>query len=138
MGSGYEFKTRVMICPVCGKEFVPAPEHVYRSDFTKKEAKKLGKDDAFTSLVCSWHCVREHEKHTINAINKETNHFEGIRMREYKGNKERTGKLSRTDIEEICSRYYTDDGVTQTELAEEYGVSKSTISNIIYKSSYTR
>lgn len=136
MGTGYEFKTRVMVCPVCGKKFVPAPEHVYRSDFTKKEAKKLGRDDAFTSLVCSWHCVREHEKRTINTINKETKHFEGIRV--HKENKDRPCKLSRADVEEICMRYYTDDGITQTELAEEYGVSKSTISNIIYKSSYTR
>lgn len=38
-------------CPVCGKQFEPAPYHVYKI-YVKYSHK----------LVCSWHCVREWEK----------------------------------------------------------------------------
>lgn len=38
-------------CPVCGKNFIPAPEHVYRIRKNKNYV-----------LVCSWRCVRSHEK----------------------------------------------------------------------------
>ena len=37
-----------VICPVCKKEFIPAPEHIY----------KIGR----TELVCSWSCVMKWEK----------------------------------------------------------------------------
>ena len=36
------------ICPICGKLFIPAPEHTYK-------VAKGGK-------VCSWACVRKYEK----------------------------------------------------------------------------
>lgn len=36
----------VKICPVCGKEFVPAPDHVYK--VTKSGAP-----------VCSYHCMMD-------------------------------------------------------------------------------
>lgn len=38
-------------CPVCGKEFIPAPFHVYKV-YTKGQYK----------LACSWNCVRKWEK----------------------------------------------------------------------------
>ncbi len=34
-------------CPICGKEFVPAPEHAYRLPYNKG------------GPVCSYHCMRE-------------------------------------------------------------------------------
>lgn len=37
-------------CPVCGKEFLPAPEHSYFVDNNKQK------------LVCSYTCVRKREK----------------------------------------------------------------------------
>lgn len=37
-------------CPVCGKIFIAAPEHVYRDQRNKKRK------------VCSWHCVCESER----------------------------------------------------------------------------
>lgn len=37
-------------CPICGKNFVPAPYHSYRS---------RGRSAA---LVCSYHCVLESER----------------------------------------------------------------------------
>lgn len=40
-------------CPVCGKEFTPAPFHVY---------KVYVKSKACYKLACSWHCVRKWEK----------------------------------------------------------------------------
>ena len=35
-------------CPICKKRFIPAPNHIYRIN-TK-------------GLVCSWGCVRKHER----------------------------------------------------------------------------
>jgi hypothetical protein len=43
------------ICPVCGKEFIPATEHIYSAFFGKNR-----------KLVCRWTCMakaqREHEE----------------------------------------------------------------------------
>lgn len=36
-------------CPICGKKFIPAPQHVYR-------------DRRSTKMVCSWSCVCESER----------------------------------------------------------------------------
>lgn len=41
-----------MRCPVCGKIFVPAPCHVYKVRYNKKEYR----------YACSWHCVVANEK----------------------------------------------------------------------------
>lgn len=43
-------------CPVCGKLFIPAPQHVYSAEIHKK--------NGYTKEVtlCSWSCVRAHEK----------------------------------------------------------------------------
>ena len=38
---------RVLVCPVCGKKFVPASMHIYKVQ---------------TNLVCSWGCQRKVEK----------------------------------------------------------------------------
>lgn len=42
-------------CPICGKKFIPAPEHVYRRRVR-------------TSLryICSYHCVLEYDKNKID------------------------------------------------------------------------
>lgn len=42
-------------CPVCGKEFVPAPMHIYKTRVSPKGSELL---------VCSWTCVRNGEKMT--------------------------------------------------------------------------
>lgn len=42
-----------MTCPVCGKKFDPAPEHVYHI----KRGQK--------NFVCSWSCMRKWEKGDI-------------------------------------------------------------------------
>lgn len=34
-------------CPICGKNFIAAPFHIYRAN---------------SRLVCSWGCVRTYEK----------------------------------------------------------------------------
>lgn len=44
------------ICPCCGKEFVPAPQHSYKV--------KIGRGD---TLVCSYSCVRFWEKEQENS-----------------------------------------------------------------------
>lgn len=49
-------------CPICGKMFIPAPEHIYKVYINKTEAKKLGLESNGEYTVCTWHCVREHEK----------------------------------------------------------------------------
>lgn len=43
-------------CPVCGKTFIPAPQHAYSAEIHKKNGyvKKV--------TLCSWSCVRAHEK----------------------------------------------------------------------------
>ena len=44
------YKTLVELkCGVCGKTFIPAPEHIYKSAVDG-------------SCVCSWHCMLESEK----------------------------------------------------------------------------
>lgn len=44
------------ICPVCGKNFVPAPEHIYRIRINKNRS----------NLVCTYNCMinwqNKHEK----------------------------------------------------------------------------
>jgi uncharacterized OB-fold protein len=42
-------------CSVCGKGFIPAPEHVFKYKFKK---------------VCSWSCVRRAEKEEEENENK--------------------------------------------------------------------
>lgn len=47
-----EFKgLNVIKCPVCGRDFLPAPYHAY------KIQTKLGR-----KRVCSWKCLRQNEK----------------------------------------------------------------------------
>ena len=41
-------------CPVCGKVYVPAPEHVYKVLIGGKRKN-----------VCSWHCMRKYERKDI-------------------------------------------------------------------------
>jgi hypothetical protein len=41
------------ICPICGKEYIPATMHVYKVDLIKPYKK---------SPVCSWKCVMEGER----------------------------------------------------------------------------
>ena len=38
---------RVEICPICGKRYIPAAQHLYRAN---------------NELVCSWGCQRKVEK----------------------------------------------------------------------------
>lgn len=41
-------------CPICGKTFIPAPEHVYKTGPKGR-------------MVCSWGCVcRAREKREVN------------------------------------------------------------------------
>ena len=44
-------------CPICGKKFIPAPEHAYRRRVR-------------TSLryICSYHCVLEYDRNKIDRI----------------------------------------------------------------------
>lgn len=53
------FGIRDCICPVCGKRFIPAPQHVYKQYKTKKK-------------VCSWTCVIVSEREFLNHSNKKT------------------------------------------------------------------
>ena len=46
----YELKYRSRKCKVCGKEFIPAAQHVYKDR------------RAPYPLVCSWSCVCESER----------------------------------------------------------------------------
>lgn len=40
-------------CPICGKEFIPAPYHAYKID------KKLPNGNVTKVLVCSWSCLQD-------------------------------------------------------------------------------
>lgn len=40
----------VMICPVCGKEFIPAPYHIYKARVNKNKV-----------LCCSYSCMCKDE-----------------------------------------------------------------------------
>jgi hypothetical protein len=46
----YELSYRARICPVCGKEFIPAAMHVYKDRRPNHR------------FVCSWSCVCESER----------------------------------------------------------------------------
>ena len=41
------------VCPVCGKEYIPAPKHLYRIPKPNHNGKVK---------VCSYGCVRAYEK----------------------------------------------------------------------------
>lgn len=53
---------KMKTCPVCGKRFLPAPYHAYKVYMNVTEAKKVGLCGNTNYTVCSWHCVRAHEK----------------------------------------------------------------------------
>lgn len=46
MNDGKTYAERSLVCPVCGKRFVPAPYHVFKEHRTSAR------------LVCSWTCAR--------------------------------------------------------------------------------
>ena len=47
------FNLTKKICPICGKEYIPATMHIYKVDLIKPYKK---------SPVCSWKCVMEGER----------------------------------------------------------------------------
>lgn len=56
MDSYYESLKKTSTCPICGKKFVPAPEHMW----------KIGNWDGISGLrytrVCTYTCMRKWEK----------------------------------------------------------------------------
>lgn len=58
--SYYESLKKTEICPICGKHFIPAVEHMW----------KIGGwshiEDGRTEKVCSYTCMRKWEKEKIN------------------------------------------------------------------------
>lgn len=44
-------------CPICGKLFIPAPEHAYSVGVRNRKTHYTKK-----VLVCSWGCLRAYEK----------------------------------------------------------------------------
>ena len=42
---------KTKICPVCGREFIVAPNHAYKRNIHKK-----------TTLICSYHCLLEFDR----------------------------------------------------------------------------
>lgn len=48
---GQENKSGIKICPICGKKFIPAVNHIYKV-YVGRTYKK----------VCSWSCQRKWEK----------------------------------------------------------------------------
>lgn len=47
----------IVVCPICGKSFVPAPEHAWDIDYGRK-------------LVCSYTCMRVWEKEHLAKTRK--------------------------------------------------------------------
>jgi hypothetical protein len=47
------FELRAHYCPVCGKEFFPGPEWVYKN---------------IDGVFCSWHCLRANERQVTEEI----------------------------------------------------------------------
>lgn len=47
------FTLATKICPICGKEYIPATMHIYKVDLIRPYRK---------ALVCSWKCVMEGER----------------------------------------------------------------------------
>lgn len=45
-------------CPICGKVFIPAPQHIYKGEKGR--------------LVCSWGCVCKYEREREKKTNKDT------------------------------------------------------------------
>jgi hypothetical protein len=60
----YDILTRKCVCPVCGKEYFPAPLHSYHAEENK-----------YGPLVCSYSCSRKNvsdkpKRRTATVINK--------------------------------------------------------------------
>lgn len=52
---------RERICPICKKEFLPAPEHAYDIILKGGGGRKL---------VCSYHCMRQWEREYFSKKSK--------------------------------------------------------------------
>lgn len=61
-------KSNKIICPVCGKEFSPAPEHSYHLDNKEK-------------LVCSYNCERQWEKNQKPQRSERSSRKAGVAIR---------------------------------------------------------
>ena len=58
-------------CPVCGKMFKPAPQHIYHIKNNKK------------NYCCSWTCMRNWEKHkTVMNVSQKQRHGTCVRVAE--------------------------------------------------------
>ena len=88
-------------CPVCGKIFVPAPEHVYIED---------------QKGFCKWSCLCEYRKRKEAAKEK--------RRATHKHRR----RFTREQREEIL-RMIIDDHKTQKEVSEELGIRYMTIAS---------
>lgn len=49
-------------CPICGKGFIPAPEHAWKIGHITSYAIKNRRDDAYQRNVCSYTCMRKWER----------------------------------------------------------------------------
>lgn len=47
----YEYEYKIKKCPICKKDFHPAPEHAW----------KIGPESS-NNIVCSYTCMRKYEK----------------------------------------------------------------------------
>lgn len=50
-----KFDWKQIACPICGKKFIPAAEHVYRRTVKGK-----------MRYLCSYHCMLEYDKNKID------------------------------------------------------------------------
>lgn len=58
--NGLHFDTKERICPICGKNFIPAPYHYWRIG-SEAEDDLINKRYPGT-LVCTYSCMRKWEK----------------------------------------------------------------------------
>ena len=60
---GFEWykNLKLPICPICGKEFVLAPQHAWRIGKTYKEEHYGQQYNYHVKFVCSYSCMRKWE-----------------------------------------------------------------------------
>lgn len=59
--NGLHFDTKERICPICGKNFIPAPYHYWKINSTTAQSLD-GDPITFGTLVCTYTCMRKWEK----------------------------------------------------------------------------
>lgn len=69
MGTYYEdylkLHNGLVTCPICGKKFIPAPEHAWKIGKINLFKNENSNQEDRNKLVCTYSCMRKWEKENL-------------------------------------------------------------------------